>query len=97
MSRTPEDERPEKLEKCDCCGYETTALEFYDPPGFVGQNSKILWPKGKWLCWLCAATPASTHADYMMLYDGEHVDTLRTICYVGNVILAAIRGEAGQE
>lgn len=73
-------ETDEKPEECDCCGYETTALEFFDLPPRRPQ----------WLCALCSGSFASTAVDYPHhFHDGGM--TVKTICYVANVILDAIR------
>ena len=70
-----------KPEECNSCAYETQELTFYDPrPGNV---------EGPWLCDLCAGTLAGSAAERPEAYRDPVV--LQTICYVGNVILDAIR------
>lgn len=75
----------EKPEDCDGCHFNTSELTLYeDRPGIV--------PKGRekrWLCALCASTPCGNAATFPNQYPDAKV--LQTICYVGNVILAALR------
>ena len=42
-----------------------------------------------WLCSLCRSTLAGVAYEYPEQYPGQEV-ALRTICYIGNVILEAI-------
>lgn len=72
----------EKSEECDCCGYQTEALTMY----VQGYNPVV----ESWLCDLCAGTPAGQTIPYPRQYEGE-ASMLRTICYVGNAIIAAIK------
>jgi hypothetical protein len=74
---------PDDPPECDSChfvgpvkGYETFA-----PGPMKGQT--------KHLCALCASTLAGNALEYPDQY--PHRDVLRTICYVGNVLLAAIQ------
>jgi hypothetical protein len=75
----------EKPEECDCCGFETEDLTFYE-----GLDTKIAGggrtvKDDFWFCGLCASTPASTRYRYC-----DEADALKTMCYVGNTILAAL-------
>lgn len=72
----------EQPAECDCCGFETEALTDY---GWHGSGSK-------WCCDLCASTMASRAHEHPEQFRGqEHV--LKAICYVGNVLLAAIKAQ----
>ncbi len=70
-----------KPEICQSCAYETDRLKYY--PFALRQE------EGMWLCELCASTHAGNACEYPNQYPERK--TLATICYVGNVILAAIR------
>lgn len=43
-----------------------------------------------WLCRLCASTLAGNAYDYPEQYQGQAA-VLKTICYVGNTILAEVK------
>lgn len=76
----------DKPEFCLSCGFGTTHLTGYP------RRRNINYAEGcetKWLCDLCASTDAGTAVDYPTQY--PDIASLRTVCYVGNVILAAIR------
>jgi len=77
----------EKPDECECCGFKTEAITAYR----TNRN----FPKGpcpdKWLCNLCASTMAGTAHEYPEQYfEGRAGEVLKTICFVGNTILAAI-------
>jgi hypothetical protein len=76
----------EKSEECDSCGFRTEALIAYP----VRRN----FPKEsapKWLCDLCASTMAGNAHEYPEQFrEGRAGDVMKTICFVGNTILAAI-------
>lgn len=73
----------EQPAECCCCGFETEALADY---GYRGDDPK-------WCCELCAGTLTSRAHSHPEQFRGqEHV--MKTICYVGNVILKAIRESA---
>jgi hypothetical protein len=65
--------------ECACCGYKTIAREYEQNHG-----GKVK------LCVLCAGSMAGTA--YLNNYSDSA--TCRTICYVGNVILDAIKKSA---
>ena len=79
--------------ECECCGFQTTKLEF-----FKGLDTTIAGG-GKtrkddfWYCELCVSTPASNAHRYPGQYSGQQ-ETLRAVCYVGNAILTALAGLA---
>lgn len=85
------DEKREKSEECDCCHFPTADLTLYESSG-IDRHLRI---PNRWLCALCAATPAGTADVFPAQYQGQR-EILRTICYVGNSILAELRrrGEA---
>ncbi len=64
-----------KLEDCESCGFEAKLKDCFD---------------GKFrLCSLCAGTLTGNAMAYPAQY--EHSDVMKTICYVGNVLLAEIK------
>lgn len=73
----------EKPEECHSCDYLTEDLDIYDRgPGADSEEPM-------WLCALCASTRAGNAYQYPRQYPNE--DVLRTICYVGNVILDQLK------
>lgn len=86
----------ENPQECVACQFETTDVSDY---GYAreGDHTRHHLPKErahKWLCLLCAATPSGNAVEYPEQY--PYVSTMRTICYVGNVILAALDRERGR-
>ena len=69
---------------CDCCCFETGALTAYR------HESRLKADAQKWLCDLCAETEAGRMLDYPSQFEGQAA-TIRTVCYVGNVILKALK------
>jgi hypothetical protein len=88
MNEPKDEAKPEKPDACDCCRFETTALTFFEP---IGAGS--LDTTGRWLCELCPSTYASTMDQYKHLKYLESNEVMKTICYVGNAILKAIRDQ----
>ncbi len=90
----PNDPEFPKEKSCDCCGFgPDVELENYPRRGSMAQDGS-----SKELCCLCAATHAGSAIDFPQQYAPNVIDTLKTICYVGNVILAEIRkGKADNE
>lgn len=80
----------DKSEECDFCGFVTDELQAFD---HRGGTSVRLGGETMWLCDLCASTPASSAHEFPAHYKGE-VAIMKTICYVGNVLLAAIEEAA---
>jgi hypothetical protein len=78
----------EQPDECECCGFETKKLTL-----FKNQDTAIAAGLGKlrkddfWFCELCAGSFASV--SYRFLYEDSGV--MKTICYVGNVLLQEIR------
>lgn len=75
----------EKSDQCDSCQFETTALHRY-----VGARGFAEKQDAAWLCTLCWSTMTGTAHAYPEQYRESGV-VLKTICYVGNTILAAIK------
>ncbi len=64
---------------CDSCGYPAPLATFQSAP----TNEP------KTICELCAGTYAGSALDYPSQY--PNADVLKTICHVGNAILAELR------
>lgn len=80
MDAMPEDEKPTE---CYSCGFATADLKSYPRRRIPSTDER------KWLCGLCASTPAGTAYDYPEQYPDRA--SIKTICYVGNVLLKAMR------
>ncbi len=77
--------RPEdKPEECGFCEFKTTDLRAY-PNSPLRDRSK----SHKWLCLLCASTPAGSAAEYPTQYEDGGA-TMKCVCFVGNTILKEI-------
>lgn len=75
-------DRPEKPEECDGCHFETPLLtRYYEDFCHEGRHVS-------WLCRLCANTTTGNAVRWPEQYG--HKDLLKTICYVGNVLLEAV-------
>lgn len=83
----------EKPEECECCRFETMDLKEYDSARNFPQKPD----ETKWLCQLCANTMTGAFADYPQQHDRDALEVMKTICHVGNAILAAIKGVQGKE
>lgn len=79
-------ERP-KPDTCDCCDYPSEYLTRYD--NMYGNEG----PEGQtyWYCGLCAGTETSAISRYRRPDNTDVFKVMRTICYVGNGIIDAIR------
>jgi hypothetical protein len=76
-----------KPEECDSCHFQTDDLKMYhDRIAGLRHPEKA----DGWLCELCASTLAGNAWRWPEQY-GDSGNTMRTVCYVGNVVLAAIR------
>jgi len=77
----------EKPEECECCKFKTSELKKY--------HSDNNWPQErdnvKWLCDLCANTHTGSFNEYPQQHDRDSLCVMKTVCYVGNAIIAAIR------
>lgn len=86
----------DKPEQCFCCGFETDKLTLY------ANIETTLAGGGKtrrddfWYCDLCAQTAASNLSRYPAVTPSAS-EVLRTICYVGNAILAAIAADQPED
>lgn len=82
--------KPEKPEECQSCGYVTTALKLFEKLDTTIAGGGKIRQDDFWFCDLCSWTPAST---YSRRPDTEpsNSDVVRTICYVGNALLAALK------
>ena len=76
---------------CDYCGYAGTNVRWVRYPASTrGDNEN----NGRILCDLCCGTAIGTYDEYALTKNKDTVDILRTICYVGNAIIAAIKAQA---
>lgn len=73
---------------CQCCGYPSKFLTRFDH-----LHGDRLNPDGgtQWYCGLCAGTETSSMSRYTSLHSHDVIKTTKTICYVGNAILDALR------
>lgn len=86
QSGIPYDPDPkDKIGECEFCGSEEVTVRSYENRRVPENIDK---PK-KWLCCLCAYTPASVAHDYGSQYEG----LLQTICFAANGLMT----EAGEE
>lgn len=78
--------KPEnKPEACEFCDFTTSALKPYTNTSAVGLSARTQ-ESHKWLCCLCAATPAGSACEYPDHFP-ESAASMRTVCFVGNTIL----------
>lgn len=80
-----------KPEGCACCGYATDRLSFYEAPKYPGAGQE-----DHWYCDLCAGTLTSRVAMELSQRDAHSYHAamvLKTICYVGNAVIDAIKGK----
>lgn len=77
-----------KPEECHCCGFETEFLSKFISETTIGGGGKVLNDVEFWFCDLCCSTVASASHRYPGHYP-DHA-SMKTTCYVGNVILAAL-------
>lgn len=73
--------------ECDSCGYHKVELTFYPWDNNPWDNEQRGTP-GKRICQLCADTMTGRSLQYPNQF--PHADVMKTICHVGNAILAAI-------
>lgn len=82
----------EKPGECESCQAPHVELKFYEKGCF---SHRILGDKGNWICNLCANTMAGNALDYPDQFrDGRSGDVMRTMCFVGNAVIAAGRTPA---
>lgn len=74
---------PKEEDECDSCGFQGPT------EAYPRRNHKLGGGGDKRLCVLCAGTHAGNALEYPDQY--PNAEAMRTICYVGNVILKAIK------
>ncbi len=81
-----------KPEECECCGFETAALKPYPETRYrFSREDTSQRETHKWLCLFCASTMAGSADEYPEQFSAGHAGTiLKTICFVGNAILARL-------
>ena len=77
----------EKPEECECCEFKTAELKAYRSDKNFPQERD----EKKWLCDLCASTMTGAFHDYPEQHDRDSLYVMKTVCYVGNAIIAAIK------
>lgn len=79
-----------KPDTCDCCDYPSEYLTRYD-----NMHGRDTPPEGVtvWYCGLCAGTETSSMDRYLGpdADDRRMFKVMRTMCYIGNGIIDAIR------
>lgn len=76
----------DKPEECEACYFPTVDLKEYCASDAIGQHEGRM----KWICDLCASTETGRILDYPRQFEGQ-ASAMRTTCYVGNVILEALK------
>lgn len=77
-------------QECASCHSKGIPLEFYEYFRVVAAQRGVA---GRLLCALCAGTHAGNAEEYPDQYRHER-NTMRTICYVGNEILKALKARS---
>ena len=86
----PMPESNEQPKDCESCQHPMPVLKFYHASKFTRRPGE---PAGHWLCELCATTMTSNALEYPDQYrEGRDADIMRTVCFVGNAVIAAARG-----
>ena len=77
------------VDECPCCNFGPVLATRYENVrtriGGGGEGIQVT----RWYCDLCAGTITSRRDEFCH----ENADILKTICYVGNVILARLEEE----
>jgi hypothetical protein len=85
----PLPENNKQPEDCESCQHPMPVLKFYRTNDFTRKNG----PLGHWLCDLCATTMTSVALEYPEQFrEGRDAEIMRTVCFVGNAVIAAARG-----
>ena len=84
----------EKPAECECCGFATASLLKFDRLHGDHGDDFLLCKGVAWYCDLCASTMASNALRYALQYSNDTRVMLKTVCYVGNAILDALRQKA---
>ena len=75
-------ENSQQPEACENCAFETKEIKAYK----MYRKSPVT--QYKWLCDLCASTPAGNAYEYPEQF--HNVPLFQTVCYIGNAIIQAI-------
>ena len=75
--------------ECQCCGYETKKLKKFENMSTTIAGGGSTRKDTFWYCDLCCSTMASSATRYPGMY--PDTAAMQTICYVGNVILDALK------
>ena len=75
-------ENSQQPEACENCAFETKEIKAYP------MHRKYPVTQYKWLCDLCASTPAGNAYEYPEQF--HNVPLFQTVCYIGNAIIQAI-------
>jgi len=70
-----------ELQVCQFCESEVPVF------GFRAGVASSFEGKTKWLCDLCASTPAGTALDYPRQWDSQHRDIMQCVNYSSNMVL----------
>lgn len=88
MSEQLPKEKMDQPACCECCGYPSKFLTRYEHLHGDRMN-----PNGGtcWYCGLCAGTETSSTSRYPSLHTPDVIRNMKTMCYIGNAIIDAIR------
>lgn len=78
---------PKEIDHCGACSFKTRKLNKFEAPPCTSNGYKTFY-----FCDLCFCTMASNSAIYPDQYK-ESGETMRTVCHVGNAIIAAIKSK----
>lgn len=79
-------------EECDCCGFTTTALRAFNAlDTSIGGGGETV-KENFWYCELCSSTLTSSFSRFPGRQPGN-MEVMKTVCLVGNKILAAIEAQ----
>lgn len=84
--------------QCDFCHYETTVTRYNSLVELDGNERALPENKGRItghrlqdFCEVCASTPASIAKNYPSQFSDESTYILRTVTYIGNMILNTLK------
>ncbi|HEX2242023.1 MAG TPA: hypothetical protein VHK27_01955 [Gammaproteobacteria bacterium] len=75
---------------CECCNFETKELKPYETNRYFPKQPV----ETKWICKLCADTMTGAFSDYPNQHNADSLEIMKTICHVGNAILAELKKKA---
>lgn len=85
----------DKPEECDCCGFVTNDLNlFKDQETTIAGGGKTR-QDDFWYCDICCSTQTSVYDRYPNQTPSNTV-VMKTICYIGNTLLAALKANRGE-